>query len=598
MKVSDYIIKFLEDSPVDHVFTLSGGGIMYLLDSLGRSKKINYVCNYHEQACAISADAYSRLKGMGVALVTFGPGAVNALSGAVGAWYDSVPMVVISGQVRSDLIADYSKVRQLGPQEGDVISMAGPVTKYAVQLRELDSIKYELQKAFHMAASGRPGPVWIEVPLDIQNADIDVSRQKTFVGECDIVEISNKRNKFIDVIKESLGLSRRPVILAGNGIRFSRMQKKLEALSTSLSVPVLVPCTARSVIGDYHDNFFGVFGTAGQRHSNIILQNADLIISLGVGLSVAKTGFAVDKLSPNAKKLFVDIDEGQLTQHPFKPDMFLVDDLKEFLPEAIISLKDWDDPHREWLELAKYWKSKYPVFRNSAHSQDCVNVYYFINTLSSFLRESDTIIGGNGLDCVSVYQGLVTKKGQEVIINGNWGSMGWDLPQSVGAHYATGNRVVCIAGDGSVQLNCQELLTIGSRQLPIKIFIYNNGGYGSIKATQKAFFEGRFVGSGADSGVCNPDFKMLAQAYGVNYAYLGRDSDVESMVAEILADDSPCIVEIRVSSEQWIEPKATAFKTADGKIESKPLDDMAPFLSPEEVESNRLLALAVGGDES
>lgn len=592
MNVSEYLIKYIEHQEVKHVFMLSGGGAMYLNDALGHSTKIKYVCNYHEQASAVCADAYARLSGFGVAMVTFGPGAVNALSGAVGAWYDSVPMLVICGQVRSDLIADYSKVRQLGPQEGDVLSMAKPVVKYAVQLNDVRTIKYELDKAVWSSKSGRPGPVWVEVPLDIQSAEIDLENQVEFIPPTPIQSLG--RDDFLKDLVSALKASHRPVLLAGNGFRLSQTQKELEMLVDTLNIPVLVPYTARSVIGEYNSNFAGVFGTAGRRSSNIILQNSDLIISLGVGLSVAKTGFAVDKLAPNARKIVVDIEEGQIVSHPLKPDSYLVDDLRQFMPDFNKAVKSWKSIHSDWLELSDVWRRRYPVFENVKLDADYVDVYRFIEMLSSEMAEGEVVVGGNGLDCVSVYQGFKLKRDQEIIINGNWGSMGWELPQSIGAHYATGNRVVCVAGDGSILLNSQELLLIGKKELPITIFLYNNSGYGSIKATQNSLFEGHIVGADKTSGVDNPNFKMLASAYGLEYTLINNDVELVDALPRLMKSATkPRLVELNVSTKQWISPKATAFRNEKGKLESKPLDDMAPFLTSEEVERNRTLAFAV-----
>ena len=594
MNVSEYIIQYIEKKQVQHVFTLSGGGIMFLTEALGRSKKLKYVCNYHEQACAIAADSYGRLNQIGVALVTFGPGAVNALSGAVGAWYDSVPMVVISGQVKTDLIADYNKVRQLGPQEGNVMAMVEPVTKFAVQLTDPSKVRETLDLAFSTAISGRPGPVWIEVPLDVQSAEMPACPPVTSDIKLlqDSTSVSNSliRTEFLDELLDRLNEAKRPVILAGNGIALSDSRDALEQLANKLGIPVLVPYTARDVYCNDQDYFYGVFGTAGQRHSNIILQNSDLILSLGVGLSVSKTGYAVDKFAPQAFKMGVDIDPSQLKEHSLELNSALVDDLRIFL--AHLSLQDLPstDRYHPWRTLCDKWARAYPVFQNKKPDENYVDAYRFVTNLSESLPSDQVIVLGNGFDCVSFYQGFVTKKGQRAILNGNWGSMGWDIPLAVGAYHATQNRVICITGDGGMILNGQELLGIGANKLPVKVFVYNNEGYGSIKATQRSFFGGHFVSSEPSSGVYNPNFEYLAKAYGLRYSLIENDMLLEKGLKRILADDLPELIELRINPDQWIAPKASSFKTEDGRIESKPLDDMSPFLPSEEIERNREMA--------
>ncbi len=590
MNVSDVVIRFLEERGISKVFTLSGGGIMYLLDALGKSNNLGYVCNYHEQACAISADSYARMNGFGVCFATFGPGAVNALAGVVGAWYDSVPMLVVSGQVRSNLIANYSKVRQVGPQEGDVMAMVRPVTKYAVSLRDPNAILVELEKAYHIAKSGRPGPVWIELPLDIQSAEVD------YVGLSHWLPVTPSQKDITGVVKQiakALKTARRPVLVLGNGVRLSGMYEVAQEVIAQLKIPTLIPYTGKDLLEYDNDYSFGVFGTSGQRHSNIILQNSDLIIGLGVGFCIAKTGFETEKFAADAQKIFVDVDAGQLEGHPLKADLPVLADLRDFLPLFLLGLQGNVDSseHRMWLDLCSQWKKQYPIIHETLRSDgEFINSYAFMDTLSDVASEGDVIVTGNGLDCVSFYQAFKIKKHQRAVLNGNWGSMGWDLPTAVGAHYATGKRTLCITGDGSLMLNSQELLTIGANKLQIKVFVFNNDGYGSIRATQNNFFEGRMVGSGPTSNVYNPDFEKLAGAYGLDYIKVSRHSTLRRAISEFLQSEGPGLCEVMISPEQWISPKATSFRNAEGKLESKPLDDMFPFLSPGEIDENRRLA--------
>jgi acetolactate synthase-1/2/3 large subunit len=592
MNVSDAVIRFLEEIGLGHVFTLSGGGIMYLLDSLGRSQKLRYVCNYHEQACAIAADGYARVNGFGACFVTCGPGAVNALSGVVGAWYDSIPILVVSGQVRSNLVADYSKVRQIGPQEGNVLDMVRPVTKYSVSLHDPKMILFELEKAHSIAKSGRPGPVWLELPLDMQAAEVEWHTLPRWSAE-------PKRAKdpealHIPEVVTSLKCAKRPVLVLGNGVRLASMHETALNLVAKLRIPTLLPYTGKDLMDQSNPYLFGVFGTSGQRHSNIILQNSDLILGLGVGFCVAKTGFEVKKFASNAKKIVVDIDPGQLTEHPLQADTPILSDLKDFLPALLDALKNHETNCEAWLSLCEFWEQQYPginseLFRDESY----VNSYVFMDTLSNLASEGDVIVTGNGLDCVSFYQEYKIKAGQRSLLNGNWGSMGWDLPTAVGAYYATGRRILCITGDGSLMLNSQELLTIGANKLPVKVFVFNNGGYGSIKATQNNFFQGRFVGCGPSSNVYNPNFSELAKAFGCGYKKISSHSKISELLDSALTEEGPFICEVMISPDQWITPKATSFKNSEGKIESKPLDDMAPFLPAEEIEENRRLAKAL-----
>lgn len=591
MNVSDVVIRFLEKIGTRHVFLLSGGGIMYLLDALGKSEKVDYVCNYHEQACAIAADGYARMSGFGVCFATFGPGAVNALSGVVGAWYDSVPMLVVSGQVRSNLVADYDKVRQVGPQEGNVLEMVKPVTKYAVSLRDPSMIQYELEKAYHIAKNGRPGPVWIELPLDMQSAEVDLNTLPHWQPEAPGDDAWRTQ---LDEVVKSLESAARPVLILGNGVRLSGMYEQVRALVERLQIPVLTPYTGKDLLESDNTCAFGTFGTAGQRHANLIMQNADLILGLGVGFCVAKTGFETSKFAVGAKKVFVDIDPGQLQAHPLKADMPLLADLRAFVPALQEKLAGYEAHNAKWLELCRYWEDRYPLVTDTQRA-DCgfVNSYVFMEALSRLSAQNDIIVTGNGLDCVSFYQGYKIKAGQRAALNGNWGSMGWDLPTAVGAHYGTGQRVLCIAGDGGVMLNSQELLTIGANKLPIKVFIFNNDGYGSIKATQDNLFNSRYVGANPQSNVFNPDFEALAAAYRLGYSKVSEHSSLDEVLGKVLASDQPEVCEVMLSSEQWISPKASTFRNAEGKLESKPLDDMFPFLPDEETRHNRELARAI-----
>lgn len=590
VKVSDVVTRFLVDHGIEDIFLVSGGGIMHLLDSVGRQEGLRYWCNYHEQACAIAAEAYAKYRrSPGAVLVTVGPGGVNALSGVLGAWQDSVPVLVLSGQVRRDLIADYSLLRQKGPQEGDVVGLARHVTKYAVTVMDPMDIRRELERAWHLATTGRPGPVWVDIPLDVQGALVEEDRLEGFEVPVPKPGAAERLREEARLVVAELCQARRPLVVAGNGVHWSRAEARLLALLDRWPMPTVMPYTAKDILWEDHPCNQGIFGTAGQRRANLALQSADLLLCLGSGLCLSKTGFNVAGFAPKARKVFVDIDPAQLAHQVIRPDLAVqadlgafLDALEEALGEALPSM----DPR--WTEACADWRARYhPVEAEHRVPGEAVNTYVFMDELAERLGPGEVVISGNGMDVVSYYQAFRVKPGQRGIFSGNWGAMGWDLPEAVGAAVAAGGqRVVLVAGDGSFQLNVQELMTIGQHRLPIAIFLFNNEGYSSIRATQNAFFEGRFVGAERGSGVANPDFRALAAAYGLDYARIDGPADLASGLDAVLAGPLPVLCEVKVSPTQPISPKASAFKREDGSLESRHLEDMAPFLPREEVWAN------------
>jgi acetolactate synthase-1/2/3 large subunit len=575
---------------VEDIFLVSGGGIMHLLDSVGRQPGLRYWCNYHEQACAIAAEAYAKYRrAPGALLVTVGPGGLNALSGVVGAWMDSVPTLVLSGQVRRDLIADFSRVRQKGPQEGDVVGLARHITKSAVTVLDPLDIRRELERAWHLATTGRPGPVWVDLPLDVQNALVEEDQLAPFpVPPRDAGALDALRAGAGQVAQE-LRRSRRPLFVAGNGLHWARAEQRFLALLERFPVPTVMPCTAKDILWEDHPCNQGVIGTAGQRRANVALQSADLLVSLGSGLCLAKTGFNVAGFAARARKVFIDIDPGQLQHQVIRPDLAVQADLGEFLDalgESLGSTPLAPDPR--WADACADWRARYPPVEPEHRAPGpAVNTYVFMEALSERLGPDDVVIAGNGMDVVSYYEAFRVRPGQRGIYSGNWGAMGWDLPQAVGAAVAAaGRRVVLVTGDGSLQLNVQELLTLGQHRLPVCVFLFNNQGYASIRATQKAFFEGRFVGADRGSGVANPDFASLAAAYRLGYARIDGPARLGEDLDRILAGPLPVLCEVRVAPDQAVSPKASAYKKEDGTLESRPLEDMAPFLPREEIQAN------------
>jgi acetolactate synthase-1/2/3 large subunit len=588
MKLSDYVVQFLVDHGVPDIFLVSGGGIMHLCDSVGRNRDMTYWCNYHEQACAIAAEAYARVRnGVGACLVTTGPGGANAVSGLAGAWADSIPVFAVCGQVRSDLVADYSRIRQFGPQEGNITAMAAPVTKYARTVTDPSHIRRVLEQAWHLATTGRPGPVLVEVPLDVQGSQVDETALDPFrpSDQPDSPDLSG----LVSSVLRLIAASRRPMVVAGNGIHLSGSEPLLLEFLAAASIPVVVPYTGKDLVPEAEPMNMGVFGTAGQRRANFAVQNSDLIVAIGAGLCCAKVGFNFAGFAPRAKKVLVDIDDGQLTVQAVKPDLAVRADARRFLEEL---LRQWKgvryEPSPRWLAACARWKERYPqVTPDFFADPDHVNSYVFFDRLAGLMAGNDALVTGNGLDCVSFYQGFKIKAGQRAFLNGNWGAMGWDLPAAVGACVGSGKRrTVCVTGDGSMQLNVQELLTISHYGLPVKVFVFNNSGYASIRATQKAFFDGHFVGAEPSSGVDNPDFAGLAAAYRLGYYHLANNESIVEVAGRVLAAPGPTLCEVNVSAEQAITPKASAFRRPDGTLESRPLEDMAPFLPRQEVYEN------------
>lgn len=589
MKLSDFVVQYLVEKGMHDVFLVSGGGIMHMLDSVGKNPSMTYYCNYHEQACAYSAEVYARVTGkIGVCLVTTGPGGTNTLSGVASAWVDSIPILVLSGQVRRDLIADYTKIRQMGPQEGNVVEMARPVTKYAVTLLDPQQVRYELEKALYLATSGRPGPVWLDFPLDVQGTEIDETKLVSFVPpmvEVDRGQLEKQVKQFIQIAREA----RRPLLLPGNGIHIARAEALLGELLERIPFPVVLPHCAKDLVPESHPRYMGVFGTAGQRRANFAIQNADCIFFLASGINITKTGFNYKGFAPKAKKVIVDIDEGQLFHQAIRPDFGVQADIHDFLTELLRQLDTINvefSPSEKWLEACAGWKERYPIILEEFyHDKEHVNSYIFVDKLSDLLEAEDIVVTGNGIDEVSYWQAFKVKPGQRTMISGNWGPMGWDLPAAVGACIGSGRRTICLSGDGSSQLNIQELLTIKHYNLPIKIFIFNNQGYTNIRLTQANFF-GRLFGADEASGISNPDFAHLAAAYGFSYSTILNNDEIASGIQRVLASEGPALCELNISVKQGIIPKASAFRREDGTLESRPLEDMAPFLPRQEYWDN------------
>lgn len=587
MLLSDYVINFLVERGIKDVFLVSGGGLMHLLDSIGRNQGMRYYCNYHEQASTVAAEGYARItNGLGVCFATTGPGGANALSAIPAAWVDSIPLLVICGQVKRQLIAPYDKIRQIGPQEGNIVGMAKPVTKYAVSVQDPLRIRYELEFACHEALTGRPGPVLVEIPVDVQGAEIDPGALEGYHAARK--EVRPKSAAEVELVINSVRNSKRPVLVCGNGVHRARAQELLHDLLDVFHVPVVLPLTAKDVLEEDHPAYMGIFGTAGQRRANFCVQNSDCLVAIGAGLNAQKVGFDIEGFAPHATKIIIDIDEAQLKHQIVRPDVSVCADAAAFLSSMIeqLSLRPYRAP-ANWMNACQRWKERYPLLTDDYFSdRDYVNSYVFMDRLAEALEQDDVLVTGNALDTTSYFHSFRVKRGQRTM-NSGWGGMGWCLPLTVGACVARDKaRTVCATGDGSIQFNIQELLTIARYQLPVKIYILNNQGYSNIRATQNSFFNGRYVGADFDSGVANPDFKALACAYGFRYSYIRTNDELHDGIRAALDGPVRSICEVNISPMQGIAPKASAFRRPDGTFESRPLHDMAPFLPRDEVAEN------------
>ena len=495
MRVADYIFQRLADWGIRHVFLVTGGGAMHLNDAVGREPRIQYVCNLHEQACAMAAEGCARVTGLpGVINVTTGPGGTNALTGVAGAWLDSIPMIIISGQIkRATCTAWYPELplRQLGDQELNIVDVVRPMTKYAALIREPGDIRRELEKAWHLAQHGRPGPVWLDVPLDIQSAEIDENKLHHFEQREELAVPQASEIELAEVEKAFLK-SKRPAIIAGIGVRHGKGIDALLEFAGKHNVPLLTSISGIDLVDSSHRLFFGRPGIMGERAANFIMQNSDLLLVLGTRMGLRITGYAYDKVARDAFRIMVDADENELKKPTFKPHLGICSDAGVFLSKLNTLLPDDWKADEEWLNYCRRMKNSFPVITDEHREKsDYVSSYVFPELLSEFCRPDSIVVTGNGTAYTSSFQAFPLKKGMRMFANEACASMGYGLPAAIGAALAGENReVLCITGDGSLQMNIQELQTVKNYDLPLKLFVYNNEGYLSIKLTQRAFLRG------------------------------------------------------------------------------------------------------------
>ncbi len=606
IRLADYVARFFAEHGVTDVFSVVGGGAMHLNDALGHQESLKVTYNHHEQACAMAAEAYARLDNkIAVVCVTTGPGGTNALTGVVGGWLDSIPMFIVSGQVRYDTTARYAlqftetPLRALGDQEFDIVKAVAPMTKYAAMVEQPGQIRYMLEKGWHLATVGRPGPVWIDIPVDFQGSYIDTDSLPGYDPADDDRELPPPvDDSVVKAILEKISHAKRPVFYAGYGIRLSGGYPIFRSLIEKLNIPIVTYWNAVDLIEDDHPLYCGRGGNMGDRPGNWAVQNADLILAVGTRISIRQVGYNWKTWARAAEVIMVDIDPAELKKPTLHVEMPVWADAKDFLDKlnraaAVCTPVN----HSEgWLETCRHWKRDYPAVlpRQWEENGKTANVYAFIRYLSSRLPENSLTAVSNGACCVVGNQAYVIQKGSRMANNSAIASMGYGLPAAIGTCIGGGRReTICLEGDGSIMMNLQELQTVITNNLPVKIFLINNNGYHSIRITQSNLFpEHCKVGIGPESGDLSfPEFQKIAEAFGYPYYSAHSNAEMKAVVDTVLAQKGPVFCEVFTDTDQVWEPKSSTKRLKDGSLVSPPLEDLAPFLPREELERNMFIPL-------
>ena len=587
IKVSDFIFKYLvERYNIHHCFLVTGGGAMHLDDSIGHTKGLKYICNHHEQASAIAGEGYYRASGkLAVTCVTTGPGGTNTVTGVLGQWLDSIPGLYISGQVKqSTTIAACPELplRQLGDQEADIKSIIKSITKYCVTITDAKDVKYELDKAIALALSGRPGPVWIDIPLDIQGAMVEECDMREFnasetTDNIDYSVVSNQVNELLERINKS----KSPVIYVGNGVRLAKREAEFIKVAELLKIPVVTAISGSDIIWHDHPLCYGKPGICGDRLGNIMVQNADLLIIMGTRLSIRQTSYAYDLLAPKAYKVMIDVDAAEMDKPTLSIDLKIHANLSVFMDLLMRKRQNFVTPDFcKWRNWGRELEKKLPtIFEDNPDMPGYANSYKFVDELFKQLFNGDIVVTGNGTAYTCTYQVMKVNKGVRVFANQGCAAMGYGLPAAIGACVSNNKgKTICITGDGSIQMNIQELQTLITYKLPLKVFILENASYLAIKTTQKSFFKGQFTGSDPSSGVVCPDSR-IAEAYGIPFVRVSDNMSLESAINMTLNSAGPMICEVKMHPEQTLFPKSASFMNKEtGKMSSAPLEQMAPFM--------------------
>ena len=605
IRLADYVADFLVQHGVTDAFSVVGGGAMHLNDALGHKKGLRVTYNHHEQACAIAAEAYARLDNKIAAVcVTTGPGGTNALTGVVGGWLDSIPMFIISGQVRYDTTARYAlqytetPLRAMGDQEYDIVKSVEPMTKYATMIEDPKQIRYALEKAWHLATTGRPGPVWIDIPVNFQGGYIETDELEGYnPSEDDSLLPPSVDELVIDKVLEKIAKAKRPVLHAGYGIRLSGGYDAFRRVADKLNIPVVTYWNAIDLIEDEHPLYVGRAGNMGDRPGNWAIQNADLVVAIGTRISIRQVGYNWKTWAREAEVIMVDVDQAELKKPTLHVDMPIWADAKDFLEKMDKAITDTPIYFgEEWLTACQRWKKNYPVVqpRQWEENGTTANVYAFVKYMSSRLPENSLTAVSNGACCVVGHQAYEIKKGSRFANNSAIASMGYGLPAAIGTCIGGNcNQTICLEGDGSILMNLQELQTILTNKLPIKIFMINNRGYHSIRITQSNLFSDHSkVGIGEESGDLSfPDFKKISEAFGYPYYSACSNKEMKEVVDKVLSLDGPVFCEIFTDTEQRWEPKSSTKRLEDGTLVSPPLEDLAPFLPREELKEIMFIPL-------
>lgn len=582
-KVSDVIVTRVAAEGVRHVFMVPGGAAMHLNDSVGAAPGLEYVVTLHEHAAAVAAEAYGKLtSNLGVAMVTAGPGATNALTGLASAWVNSTPCLFLSGQVKMADRKGHKPVRQHGLQEVDIVSVVGSLTKKAVTITDPAMLQRELDEAIRLARTGRPGPVWIEVPLDVQSMMVETA-SSTAAGPAPAVPVPH-----VELVAAMLARARRPVILAGGGIRIASATEDFLALAEELGVPVLTTWVGCDLLADNHPLFAGRPGSFAPRGANFAVQCADVLLTIGARWDLATTGFAPEKFARSAKRVAVDVDPGELAKLSQFVDVTVEADAGAFVRALRTEMKGRKPEAAAWRAQCQAWRTKYPVILPEHRGRrNGVSTYLVVDVLSEKLGEGDLIVeGSSGIHSEIFFLAFRIKRDQRVICDGSLGAMGYGLPAAVGACLASGRkRTLLVEGDGSFFPNMQELETIARLKLPVKIVVVNNDGYSSIRSSQERWF-GRLTGADRTSNLSLPDIQRVAASFGIPSTRVEREPQLEEALSGLLAADGPGICEVMVPAEEDRVPRLASYRRADGVMESKPLEDMFPFLDPAEIQAN------------
>lgn len=569
IRLAEYVADFISRQGVDAVFLVPGGGNMYLADAIGKHPKLDYVPHHHEQAASIAAEAYGRvIENVGVALVTTGPGGTNAMTGVAGAWIDSLPLVIVSGQVKRSDMKGESGVRQMGPQEVDVVAMVGPITKYAVTVTDPQSIRYHLEKAFHLARSGRRGPCWVDIPLDVQAAPIDPEGLPGYAAEPDAAPAGAELEASVAKVLEMIAEAKRPLLLAGHGVRLANAATAFRNMAIQFNLPVATTWLAMDLFPSAHPLNVGRPGTVALRPPNFAVQNSDLLIAIGARLDNVTTAYNPAKFGRHAKKVMVDIDPAELNKLGDAVDLKIHADAKAFIETMVRMSNNAGAVDKAWIDQCAAWKRRYPVNDGKPFPEaGVITHYHLVDVLSEEVGEDVLIVtGSSGLAVEAFYTAFQVKNGQRIFLTSGLGAMGYGLPALIGGGVAVrGKPIVAMESDGSLMMNVQELSTIAAQKLPVRLFIFNNHGYASIRNTQRNYFQSRFVGTGPEAKLSFPDICKLAEVHGIPAVEVRDAKDLRATIRRVLDMEGPVLCNVHLVNDEALLPKSAALPQPDGR---------------------------------